>query len=176
MSADLRYPIGRFHPPSEYTAASRAAAIRLIAETPRKFRAAVTGLSDAQLDTPYRDGGWTVRQLAHHVPDSHLNAYVRTKLALTEDNPTIKPYDEKKWADLVDSRMPVEPSLAMLDAIHERWVAVLNALTPEQFSLPFTHPEHGPRTIDWLVALYAWHGPHHTAHVTELRRRNNWSS
>jgi len=175
MTVDLRYPIGTFQPPAEYTAPWRAAAIQVIAETPRKFRAAVTGLSDAQLDTPYREGGWTVRQLAHHVPDSHLNAYVRTKLALTEDNPTIKPYDEKKWSELVDARtLPIAPSLAMLDAIHERWVTLLRSLTPGQFTLPFTHPEHGPRTIDWLVALYAWHGPHHTAHVTELRKRTGW--
>ena len=116
-----------------------------------------------------------MRQVAHHVPDSHMNAYMRTRLALTEDNPTIKPYDEGKWAELSDARShPIEPSLMMLETIHERWIALLKTLTPAQYSLPFTHPEHGPRTLDWLVALYGWHGPHHVAHITELRTRQGW--
>ena len=175
MTIDLRYPIGQFKRPESYTDASRAAAIAIIADTPKQLRAAVKGLSDKQLDTPYRDGGWTVRQLAHHVPDSHMNAYVRTRLALTEENPTIKPYDEKKWSELADARTcPIEPSLAMLEAIHERWVALLKSLEPAEFSREFVHPEHGPRSLDWMVALYAWHGPHHVAHVTELRKRERW--
>ena len=174
-TTDPRYPIGLFKTPDAYTDASRAAAIATIAETPKKLRAAVKGLSDSQLDTPYRDGGWTVRQLAHHVPDSHVNAYVRTRLALTEDNPTIKPYDQQKWAELADAKsFPIEPSLTMLDAIHERWVALLRSMKPADFSRAFVHPEHGPRTLDWMVAIYAWHGPHHVAHVTELRKRKGW--
>jgi hypothetical protein len=174
-TTDLRYPTGDFTAPASYTDASRAAAIAVIAATPKNLRAAVKGLNDRQLDTPYRDGGWTVRQLVHHVPDSHMNAYIRTRLALTEDNPTIKPYNEAKWAELADAKAyAIEPSLAMLDTIHERWVALLKSLSPAQFALPFTHPDHGPRTLDWLVALYAWHGPHHVAHVTGLRTRNRW--
>jgi len=174
-TTDPRYPLGLFKTPDAYTDASRAAAIATIAETPKKLRTAVKGLSDRQLDTPYREGGWTVRQLVHHVPDSHVNAYVRTRLALTEDNPTIKPYDQQKWAELADAKsFPIEPSLTMLDAIHERWVALLGSMKPADFSRAFVHPEHGPRTLDWMVAIYAWHGPHHVAHVTELRKRNGW--
>lgn len=175
MTTDLRYPVGQFKRPASYSDASRAKAIAAIADTAKNLRAAVKGLSDQQLDTPYRPGGWTVRQVTHHVPDSHLNAYIRTRLALTEDNPTIKPYDEAKWAELPDAKSaPVEPSLTMLESVHERWVRLLRAMTPAQFSLPFTHPEHGPRDLDWLVALYEWHGAHHVAHVTELRRREGW--
>jgi len=175
MNIDLRYPVGQFQRPASYTDASRAQAIAAIADTPKNFRAAVKGLSDKQLDTPYRPDGWTVRQVVHHVPDSHLNAYIRTRLALTEDNPTIKPYDEGKWAELADAKSgPIEPSLTMLESIHERWVRLLRSMTPAQFSLPFTHPEHGHRDIDWLLALYQWHGAHHTAHVTELRKREGW--
>ena len=175
MASDLRYPIGQFQRPKSYADESRKRAIAAIVATPKNLRAAVRGLSDKQLDTPYRPEGWTVRQLVHHVPDSHMNAYIRTRLALTEDNPTIKPYDEAKWAELADAKSaPIEPSLAMLEAIHERWVRLLRSMTPAQFSLPFTHPEHGPLDLDWLVALYEWHGAHHTAHVTELRKRNGW--
>jgi hypothetical protein len=175
MITDLRYPVGRFEPPTSYTGASRARAIAAIADTPKNLRAAVKGLSDAQLDTPYRPEGWTVRQVAHHVPDSHMNAYIRTRLTLTETNPTIKPYDEVKWAELPDAKSsPIEPSLAMLDAIHQRLVRLLLAMTPAQFELPFTHPEHGPLNLDWLVAQYEWHGKHHVAHVTALRSRMGW--
>ena len=172
---DTRYPIGRFEMPTTITPTVRQAAIEKIAQTPAKFRAAVRGLSEAQLDTPYRDGGWTVRQVVHHVPDSHLNAYVRLKLALTESTPLIRPYAEDKWAQLADSRStPIEISLALLDSLHTRWVLLLRSLAPEDFSRKLVHPEHGERNIDWLVLVYAWHGPHHTAHITELRKARGW--
>jgi len=161
--------------PTQVTAAARAEAIRGIAETPEKLRAAVKGWNDTQLDTPYRDGGWTVRQVVHHVADSHLNAYIRLRLALTEMEPTIKPYDEGAWAKLEDAEhAPVEVSLRLIDPLHERWVRLLKSLKPEEFARRFVHPEHGPRTVDWLATLYAWHGRHHTAHITELRKRKGW--
>ena len=172
---DPRYPIGKFVMPLEVSSAPRQQAIDAIAETPAKLRAALKGLSPAQLDTPYRDGGWTVRQVAHHVPDSHLNAYIRLRLALTEEQPTIKPYDENLWAQLPDAKTaPVEISLALLEPLHDRWVRLLRALTADQYGRVLVHPEHGPRTVDWLVFLYAWHGRHHTAHITELRKQKSW--
>lgn len=176
-SDDLRYPIGRFHrPDGPLGAQERAAAIDAIARAPRALRGAVSGLTREQLDTPYRPGGWTVRQLAHHVPDSHLNAYTRFKLALTEETPTIKPYDEARWAELPDTRdTPVETSLALLDALHERWVALLRAMRAEDFARTLVHPEaRATMTLDQMLALYAWHGAHHTAHVTRLREREGW--
>lgn len=177
MDPDLRYPIGRFQRPTDVTAAERAAFIERIASTPAALREAVRGLDDAQLDTPYRPDGWTVRQVVHHVPDSHLNAYVRLKLALTEVEPTIKPYDEAQWAALPDGRSPlVAESLALLDALHARWVFLFRSLTPPDFARTMVHPEHpgAPMTIDVLLAIYAWHGPHHVAHITALRDRMGW--
>jgi uncharacterized damage-inducible protein DinB len=175
MSTDLSYPIGRFVRPVAFTDASRAAAVAAIVATPASLRAAVRGLSDAQLDTPYRPGGWTVRQLVHHVADSHLNAYVRTRLAITEDNPTIKPYDEQRWAELPDAKaMPAEVSLVLLDALHERWAALLSTFGPAEFSRTLMHPQNGPMTVDSMIELYAWHGKHHAAHVTALRGRSGW--
>jgi len=172
---DSRYPIGTFRQPSKVTAALREQAVGEIAAAPALFSKAVDGLSPAQLDTPYREGGWTVRQLVHHLPDSHMNAYVRLKLALTEEQPTIKPYEEARWAQLPEAQSgPVEVSLALLAALHERWVRALRALREPEFARVFVHPEHGPRSVDWLLFLYAWHGRHHTAHVTELRKRNGW--
>ncbi|MBV8199566.1 MAG: putative metal-dependent hydrolase [Acidobacteria bacterium] len=172
---DLRYPIGPFRRPARLTAAERTAAAAALAETPARLRQAVAGLAPAQLDTPYRPGGWTVRQLVHHVPDSHLNAYVRCKLALTEDEPTIRPYDEDRWAQLPESRSaPLEPSLALLDSLHQRWDLVLKAMAPADWERMLVHPESGRQSVEQLVALYAWHGRHHTAHVTELRRREGW--
>src|SRR5947207_14028430 len=171
----LRYPVGRF---SRLTApldrATRSAHIDTIEQTPSKFRLLVRGLSDAQLDTPYRPGGWTVRQVVHHVPDSHMNAFVRLKLALTEANPTVKPYDEKAFAELSDSRLPVNVSLGLLDALHARWIAVLSALTPHDFARPLYHPEIGAITIDYQVQTYGWHSRHHVAHITRLREREGW--
>jgi uncharacterized damage-inducible protein DinB len=146
-----------------------------IAVLPTRVREAVAGLHDAQLDTPYRPGGWTVRQVVHHIADSHMNAYVRLRFALTEDHPTIKPYSESAWAELADARtMPVDVSLTLLDGLHARWSALLRSLAPEQFARSLTHPESGEMTIDSLVALYAWHGRHHTAHITELRNSEGW--
>jgi hypothetical protein len=139
------------------------------------MRAAVSGLSTAQLDTPYRDGGWTVRQVVHHVPDSHMNAYTRFRLALTESEPTIKPYDQEAWANLADSRTaPVEWSLALLEALHRRWAAMLESLADEDFSRRFRHPEIGVVTLGEVLGMYSWHGRHHVAHITGLRGRMGW--
>jgi uncharacterized damage-inducible protein DinB len=159
----------------EVTPAKRQQAIEEIAATPGKLREALLNLVDEQLDTPYREGGWTVRQLAHHVPDSHMNAYVRWKLALTETEPTIKPYEEKAWAELVDAKMPVSVSLQLLRALHERWVELIRGMKEEDFARTFKHPEQpGVQTVDWMLFLYAWHGRHHVAHITELRKQKGW--
>jgi uncharacterized damage-inducible protein DinB len=152
----------------------RANHIRDIAALPAQMRAAVAALTDAQLDTPYRPGGWTLRQVVHHVADSHANGYVRQKLALTEANPTVKPYDEERWAELPDARLPIDVSLRMLDAIHERWAALLRALPPERFGAQYLHPASGQQTLDSSLSNYAWHGRHHLGHVIELRKRSNW--
>ena len=174
--ADLRYPIGRFTPVIPITDAMRHAAIEEMAALPSRMRNAVAGLTDAQLDTPYRPDGWTVRQVVHHVPDSHVNAYIRLKLALTENMPTITPYNEQTWARLSDSRMPVEVSLSLLESVHARWAALCRDLKPPDWERAFIHPEYpdGPRTIDWLVQIYAWHSNHHLAHITSLRQRERW--
>ncbi len=174
MTSDLSYPIGRFERPTAFSPADREARLATLAALPRAMRDAVRGLSDTQLDTPYRPGGWTVRQLVHHVADSHMNGYCRVKLALTEDNPVIKPYAEEKWAELADSKLPIEPSLAILDHVHARLDVILRSLTAEQFARPFLHPASGPQTIDVWAALYAWHSRHHTAHITSLRSRSGW--
>lgn len=172
---DVRYPIGKPDVKQTYTPEERKQLIDQIAAAPSRMRDAAAGLSEAQLDTPYRDGGWSVRQVVHHVPDSHLNAYIRTKLALTENEPTIKPYDEAAWAALGDSKStPVEVSLKMLETIHERWLNLLRSMSDADFAKTFRHPEHGVRTIDWMVGLYAWHGRHHTGHITSLRERMGW--
>jgi hypothetical protein len=161
--------------PKEITAAKRQQAIESIAGTPKNLREAVGGLNDAQLDTPYRDGGWTVRQVIHHVPDSHMNAYVRLKLALTEVKPTIKPYEESAWAELADSKSaPIEASQKLLEALHERWDRLWRSLKAEDFSRKLVHPDSGERNIDWLLFVYEWHGRHHAAHITELRKRQGW--
>jgi uncharacterized damage-inducible protein DinB len=174
--SDLSYPIGKFEFAGPVTPEQRARLITQLAAAPAIFRAAVSGLSKKQLDTPYRPGGWTVRQVVHHVPDSHLNAYIRCKLALTEHRPTIKPYDQERWAVLADSEdTPIETSLALLEALQARWVALLRALPPEDFARIMIHPEHdAPLSLDKLVAHYAWHGAHHTAHITGLRDRMGW--
>ena len=172
---DLRYPTGKLSYDDNLTADKRTALIARVAAAPAALRAAVSGLSDAQLDTAYRPGGWSVRQVVHHVPDSHLNAYVRFKLALTEDNPTIKPYQESAWANLADTRLtPVDVSLSLLDAVHHRWVVLLNSMSETDFARTLMHPENGSMTLDRLLQMYAWHGGHHVAHVTELRKREGW--
>jgi hypothetical protein len=172
---DLRYPIGKFQFDGAATAEQRAQFIEQVAAAPAQMRHAIDGLSDAQLDTPYRPAGWTVRQVVHHVPDSHLNSYVRFRLALTEHEPTIKPYHEDKWAELSDARTaPVEVSLALLDSLHERWVLLLRSLTPSDWARTFRHPDLGTMSLEKNAALYAWHGRHHVAHITALRDRMNW--
>ncbi len=173
---DSRYPTGRFSSVKRpLTRDERASRIDAIRTHPVRIRAAVAGLGDEQLDTPYRDGGWTVRQVVHHVVDSHTNAYIRFRLAITEDKPTIRPYQEKLWAELPDAKtLPVETSLAILDGLHARWVALLEALTPEQFQRGLHHPEMGDLTVDVLLELYGWHGAHHVAHITALRERMRW--
>jgi hypothetical protein len=173
--ADLRYPIGKFAYHGPPTPEQQQELLEQIKQAPANLRAAVKGLSPEQLDTPYRPDGWTVRQVAHHVPDSHLNAYIRFKLALTEDEPTIKPYAEDRWAQLADTRTtPVEVSLTMLDSLHDRWVRLLRSLKPEHWKRTFRHPEMGVMNLEKTLALYAWHGRHHVAHITSLRERNGW--
>jgi len=174
MTVDLSYPVGRFDHKAPRTAETRRAAVEDIAALPAKMREAIRGLTDAQLDTPYRPGGWTVRQLVHHVADSHMNGYIRTKLAVTEENPTIKPYDQDAWSTLPDSRLPVAGSLAILDAVHERWTAINRSLQENDFARPFTHPELGQMTLDRQIHLYGWHSRHHVAHITGLRQREGW--
>jgi len=172
---DPRFPIGKFHFDGPPTEDQRAELIANIEQAPTALRAAVEGLSPRLLETPYRDGGWTVRQVVHHVPDSHMNAYVRYKLALTEDEPTIKPYAEDRWAQLADSQStPVEVSLTLLDSLHTRWVRLLRSLKPEDWTRNFRHPELGLVSLERNLALYSWHGQHHVAHVTELRKRMGW--
>ena len=172
---DLRYPIGKFEWPRDVTATERQCHIRDIAELPGNLRAAVSGLIDSQLDTPYRPGGWTVRQVVHHLPDSHLNSYVRFKLALTEGQPRIKPYDEARWAEIEEARSaPVEVSLALVDALHRRWVLMLENMTDADFERTFDHPEIGIVSLKAILASYAWHSRHHVAHIQALRKRMGW--
>ena len=172
---DLRFPIGQFSRPASSMAGIRAAHIQTLRVLPQRLRAAVSGLDDHQLDTPYREGGWTVRQVAHHVADSHANAYVRMKLGLTEDWPTIKPYDEAAWADLADARwLPVEISLDLITALHARWVSLLESLTDEDFHKGYVHPESGRQDLAQVLAMYDWHSRHHTAHIVNLRSRMAW--
>lgn len=171
---DLRYPIGRFERPSGVTPDQRTGWIDTIAAAPARYRSAVRGLSEAQLDTPYRPDGWTVRQVIHHVADSHMNSFIRFRLALTEDEPAIKPYDEAKWALLKDAAEPAEVSLQLLDSLHHRWVAMLRSLSPADFSRTLRHPEIGVIDLNFLCGLYAWHSLHHEAHITSLRDREGW--
>jgi len=172
---DLSYPIGRFDFHQTISPSQYPALIQEIAAAPALYRDAVRGLDDSQLDTPYRPGGWTVRQTVHHVADSHMNSFIRLRLALTEPEPTISAYDEKAWAELYDSRtLPVEFSLQLIENLHARWVALLETLTPEEFARSFRHPERGLVRVDTNLALYVWHGRHHAAHITALRDRNGW--
>src|SRR5258706_9693794 len=172
---DLRYPVGKLELRMEASASERQKWISEIAACPAQMRAAVQGLSEQQLDTPYRPNGWTVRQVVHHVPDSHMNAYIRLRLALTESDPTIKPYNEKLWADLADSlTAPVELSLTLLEVLHTRWVMVWHSLKDTDWARTWRHPDLGKLTITALASIYGWHGRHHVAHITELRKRNGW--
>src|SRR5580692_6923913 len=171
---DPKYPIGDFVPPATISPDERTEAIATLAELPEQLRNAVDGLSSAQLSTPYREGGWTLRQVVHHVADSHINAYVRVKLALTEDWPTIKPYDEGAWAKLHDVAAPVEWSLELVESLHARCVMLLQSLSDEQWKRGCQHPDNGPMTVELLALLYAWHSRHHVSHITHLRARENW--
>lgn len=172
---DPRYPIGQWQPRDSLTGDERAKAIDTLEATPARMRSAVAGLSQAQLDTPYRDGGWSLRQVVHHVPDSHMNGYIRIKFALTEADPHLPGYDEDAWAKLGDVRAtPIETSLSLLDAIHGRWVSLLRTLTPEQCARPFEHSANGRMTVDSVISNYAWHGPHHISQITSLRERMGW--
>ena len=175
MADDLRYPIGEFDRQFEVSPSARAERVSIIRDLPTKMRDAVAGLSDDQLDTEYRPGGWTVRQTVHHVADSHTNSVIRFKLALTEDEPpTIRPYYEDRWAELGDSKLPVDVSLNLIDGIHGRWIALMESMSDEDFNKKFIHPETGEWTLDGALALYAWHSRHHTAHITRLRERKDW--
>ncbi|HEX4227432.1 MAG TPA: putative metal-dependent hydrolase [Bryobacteraceae bacterium] len=175
MEQDLRYPVGKFRSAASISAKDREDWLLEIEVLPSRLRAAVSGLTDAQLDTPYRDGGWTIRQVVHHFADSHLNSYTRFRLALTENNPTIKPYAEALWADLADARTaPIDLSLQLLDGLHRRWVLLIRSFSETDFSKTFRHPERGEMRLDQNLALYAWHCRHHLAHINGLRERNGW--
>ncbi len=173
---ELRFPIGKFHwPTASLSSVEREVAVNIVARTPSDLRLAVAGLSPAQFDTPYRPDGWTVRQVVHHLADSHMNAYVRFKLALTEDEPTVKPYEEALWAKLSDVKeTQADVSLNLLVALHIRWVNLLRSLGDGEYARTLRHPEHGKIRLDQLLAMYAWHGSHHVAHITSLRRRSGW--
>ena len=171
---DLRYPIGRFDRPESISVDDRLSAIGELAELPSQLFNAVHGLSPGQLDTPYRHGGWTVRQLVHHIADSHMTAVIRVKLALTEDWPTIKPYDENAWAALHDTAAPVEWSLDLIESLHAKWVMLLQSLDDAGWKRGFRHPERGPMSVEQATVLYAWHSRHHAAHIQHLRQREQW--
>ena len=172
---DLRYPIGRFQPPAEIDRAQRVAWLETLESLPTDLRQATTGLNDKQLETPYRPDGWTVRQVVHHVADSHMNSYVRFRLALTEQSPVIKPYDEAAWAQLDDAKSaPLELSLALLEGVHARWVRLLRSLQEPDFARTFQHPEQGSVRLDYALGLYAWHCRHHLAHIEQTRVREGW--
>ncbi len=173
-AVDPRYPIGKFERPASVTSEDRAGAISSLAELPEMLRNAVDGLDGAQLNTPYREGGWTIRQLVHHIADSHMNAFIRMRLALTENWPTIKPYDEASWATLHDSVAPVEWSLELVESLHARWVMLLQSLSEEQWLRGYRHPESGDTPLDVAVLQYGWHSRHHVAHITHLRAKEGW--
>ena len=172
---DLRYPIGKNTIKPSLTEEERKILVQQIADAPKLVRSAVKGLSDEQLDTPYRPGGWSVRQVVHHLPDSHMNAYIRFKLGMTETQPTIKPYNEKEWSELAEAKSaPVAMSLQLLESLHERWVLFLRSMKASDFARTIVHPESGVMNLDRVLQIYSWHGRHHTAHITSLRERMGW--
>jgi uncharacterized damage-inducible protein DinB len=171
---EIKYPIGKFSYDGIASTELRQQRIEELASTPANVRRAVEGLSEAQLDTPYRAGGWTVRQVVHHVADASITLFTRTKLTLTETQPLVKTFEEDEWAKLPDSRIPVEASLKLLEGLHERLDTLLRSMPPESFSLTFQHPASGLNTLDRLLAYFAWHGKQHTAHITSLRNREGW--
>lgn len=175
MSEDLRFPVGQFQPPEQITRAMRSKFIRTIEQLSPNLKDAVDSLTDEQLDTAYRPEGWTVRQVVHHIADSHLNSFCRFKLGLSENSPIIKTYDEAMWAEMADARdAPIELSLSIIDGLHARWTRLLNSMSDEDFEKKINHPERGAMNLGELLALYDWHSRHHTAHITKLRERNNW--
>ncbi len=174
IDVDARYPIGGFTAPENITPAERTGAIATLAELPETLRNAIEGLNHSQLSMPYREGGWTLRQVVHHIADSHMNAFIRVRLALTEDWPTIKPYNEAAWATLHDSAAPVEWSLELIESLHARWVMLLQSLEDGQWLRGFNHPENGPMTVEFVTMLYAWHSRHHVAHIAHLRGKEKW--
>ena len=174
MSENLRFPVGEFDKNIEVTPKVRKQFIGTIADLPKNLEKAVADLNDKQLDAPYRPQGWTIRQTVHHIADSHLNAYIRFKLALTEDAPTIRPYYEDRWAELADSRMPIDVSMKIIEGVHSRWVNFLNAMSDEDFKKLLIHPESGEWTLEKMLGLYDWHSKHHAAHITNLREREKW--
>ena len=174
MSEDLRFPIGNFDKSIEITPELRKESVQAISDLPENLKAAVSDLNEEQMETAYRPEGWTIRQTVHHVADSHLNAYTRFKLALTEDTPTIRPYAEARWAELADSKMAIDVSLKIIEGIHARWAALLKSMMEEDFQKQLNHPDSGIWTLEKMLALYSWHGRHHTAHITKLRERNKW--
>ncbi len=175
IETDLRYPVGKWETKGPFTNAQRHTMITSVGEMPAKLRAAVAGLNDNQLSTPYRPSGWTLRQVVHHVADSHMNAYVRFRLGITEAEPVVKPYDEKTWAELFDARTaPVEISLGLVEGVHKRWVMLLETVREIDFNRNVRHPEHGTMSLDDVLALYEWHGRHHVGHITALRQRAGW--
>ncbi len=171
---DARYPVGKFTWEENFSDDRRRELIGQIAEAPAKLRAAVNGLDEKKLDTPYREGGWTLRQVAHHLPESHMNAYIRFKLALTEDFPTIKPYDQELWAKTPDAKAPIDASVSLLESLHTRWVTLLKGMSAADYKRKLNHPELGEVTLERYLGLYAWHGRHHVAHITSLRERMGW--
>lgn len=173
--SDPRYPIGKFRFEGPFDEPQRNRHVGNIEQAPVALREAIRGLSPQQIETPYREGGWTVRQVVHHVPESHMNAYIRFKLALTEDEPTIKPYMEDRWASTGEvASTPLEVSLSFLESLHDRWVRLLRSLQPQDWKRSFRHPELGLVSLEKNLALYSWHGQHHVAHITELRKRMGW--
>jgi DinB superfamily len=175
MSGDPCYPVGKFSSSVEQTAQQRQASIATLAALPENLRSAVSGLTEAQLETPYREGGWTVRQVVHHIADSHINAYVRSRRALTEDWPTVNAYDEKLWANLIDARtLPIAVSLDLLEALHRRWVTLFESLTDADWQRGYVHSENGRQKLSEVLQMYDWHCRHHVAHITELRKRMGW--
>lgn len=172
---DIQYPVGRFTPPQKLSDQDRRMFIQQIAEAPAKLNSAVADLDDGQLDTPYREDGWTVRQVVHHLADSHLNAFIRFKLALTENQPPVKPYNQQRWAELPDAKAaPIQPSLMLFESLHIRFAGLLTSMSAADFARTMNHPEQGIVTLDRYLSLYAWHGRHHIAHITSLRERMGW--
>jgi uncharacterized damage-inducible protein DinB len=171
---DPRYPVGKFSHEGSVSAEQRAQLLEQVTQAPAKLRAAIQGLTERQLDTPYREGGWSPRQVVHHVADSHMNAFIRFKLGLTEDNPTITPYPEHLWGELPDQKLPADVSLSIVDNVHQRWVTVLRSMKETDWARTFNHPELGVQRLDRALALYAWHGRHHVAHITTLREQKGW--